>query len=99
MAYVVPAVAAAAQSLLFRNSALSTLLPSSSCSSTRRSGNRRGIILRGELPSTTEYFEKSSMARCLRRKSSSRSRSPFTVVVGALSMARMASEKIVCGSG
>lgn len=86
---------AAAQSFPFRSSVLSTLLPSS-CSSTRRSGNRLGIILRGEAPSTTEYLEKSSTPRCWRRKSSSSSSSPLMVDVGALSMARIASEKIVC---
>ena len=87
---------APAQSFSFRSSALSTLLPSSSCSSTLRSGKRLGIILRGRAPSTTEYFEKSSTPRCLRRKSSSSSSSPLTVDVGAMSMARIASEKIVC---
>ena len=86
-----------AQSLPSLSCALSTLLPSSSCSSTRRSGNRLGIILRGVAPSTTEYFEKSSTPRCMRRKSSSRSSSPLTVDVGALSMARIASEKMVYG--
>ena len=42
-------------------------------------------------------MEKSETPRCWRRKSSSRSRRPLTSDVGAFSMARMASEKIVCG--
>ena len=42
-------------------------------------------------------MEKSETPRWWRRKSSSRSRRPFTRDVGALSMARMASEKIVWG--
>ena len=36
------------------------------------------------------------MPRFLRRKSSSSSSSPLTIGVGALSMASIASEKIVC---
>jgi hypothetical protein len=38
---------------------LSYLLPSSACSATVRSGSFSGIILRGEVPGTTEYLEKS----------------------------------------
>ncbi len=86
-----------AQSFPFLSRVLSTLFPSSSCSSTRRSGKRLGIILRGVAPSTTEYFEKSSTPRYVRKKSSSSSSSPLTVDVGALSMARIASEKIGYG--
>ena len=41
------------------NATLSTLTPSSSCSSTLRSGNRFGMILLGRLPSTTLYLSNS----------------------------------------
>ena len=94
--YLTNIASCSSQSFPFRSSALSTLFPSSSCSSTLRSGKRRGIIRRGVAPSTTEYFEKSCTPRFWRRKSSSSSSCPLTVDGGALSMARMESEKIVC---
>lgn len=47
------------QSFVARSNELSILRPSSSSSATRRSGKRAGMIRRGELPGTTEYFEKS----------------------------------------
>src|SRR5271156_2690450 len=77
------------------NLVLSVLRPSSSCSATVKSGNFAGMILLGEVPATTEYFPKSVIPACLRRKSSSRVRRPLTTFGGACSIANMASEKIV----
>ena len=77
------------------NSVLSTLEPSSSCSATRRSGNEAGMILRGDVPGTQEYFPKFSIFPWLRKKSSSRKHWPVTASGGDSRMARMASEKIV----
>jgi hypothetical protein len=65
------------------NLVLSTLLPSSSCSSTVKSGNFFGNILLGLLPGTILYFPKSVTPQCSRRKSSSRTQRPLTVVAGA----------------
>jgi hypothetical protein len=53
------------------------------------------MILLGEVPGTTEYFEKSLTPACLRRKSSSNSSRPLTTVAGAFRISSMASEKIV----
>jgi hypothetical protein len=53
------------------------------------------MIRRGVAPGTTENFEKSVTPQRFRRKSSSRSNRPFTDSAGALSIARIASEKIV----
>lgn len=78
-----------------RNVVLSIRVPSSSCSATSRTGNSAGMILRGAEPSTSEYFEKSVTPQRRRRKSSSRSRSPFTVSAGARNISSMASAKIV----
>lgn len=77
------------------NCVLSILLPSSSCSATRRSGNEAGMILRGEVPGTQEYCSKFSTFSWSRKKSSSRKHSPVTSSGGAFRMARIASEKIV----
>lgn len=75
---------------------LSTLIPSSSSSSTLKSGNTRGIILLGLAPSTTLYLSKSSSPNPnWRRKSSSVVKSPFTWEAGEESSARMACENIV----
>ena len=74
---------------------LSTLMPSSSCSATRKSGNETGMIRRGDVPGTQEYFSKSVMFSWSRKKSSSRKHCPVTSPGGDLRMARMASEKIV----
>jgi hypothetical protein len=43
---------------LFSNRVLSTLVPSSSCSATLKSGNDAGMIRRGDAPGTQEYFSK-----------------------------------------
>ena len=77
------------------NFVLSTLVPSSSCSATRRSGNEAGMIRRGEAPGTQEYFSKSLTFSWSRKKSSSRKHCPVTSSGGDSSMAMMASEKIV----
>lgn len=53
------------------------------------------MIRRGITPGTTEYFEKSVTPQRFLRKSSSRSKTPFTDSAGALIIARIASEKIV----
>ena len=82
-------------SLERRVTVLSTLVPSSSCSATSRTGNSAGIILRGLAPSTSEYFEKSVTPHCRRRKSSSSSNKPFTFSVGARKISSIASPKIV----
>lgn len=74
---------------------LSYFLPSSACSATVKSGRDLGMILRGLVPGTTLYLEKSVTPACSRRKSSSSSSSPLTTDGEALRMARMASEKIV----
>jgi hypothetical protein len=74
---------------------LSTLVPSSSCSATRKSGNEAGMIRRGDVPGTQEYFPKSLIFSWSRKKSSSRKRWPVTSSGGDSSMAMMASEKIV----
>lgn len=79
----------------FSTVALSILVPSSSCSATRRSGNEAGMILRGEVPGMQEYLSKFSTFSCSRRKSSSRKHCPVTSPGGDSRMARMASEKIV----
>ena len=80
---------------LVRNFVLSIRFPSSSCSATSRTGNLAGIIRLGVDPGTTEYLEKSEIPHFSRRKSSSVSRSPFTVWCGARSIAKTASENIV----
>ena len=74
---------------------LSTLVPSSSCSATRRSGKEAGMILRGHVPGTQEYLSKSLTFAWSRKKSSSRKHCPVTSSGGDSRMARMASEKIV----
>lgn len=78
-----------------RTFALSMRCPSSSCSATSRTGNLAGIIRRGVDSGITEYLEKSETPHFSRRKSSSVSRSPFTIWCGARSIARTASENIV----
>ena len=78
-----------------RTFVLSIRCPSSSCSATSRTGNLAGIIRRGVDPVITEYLEKSETPHVSRRKSSSVSRSPFTIWCGARSIARIASENIV----
>lgn len=54
-----------------------------------------GIIRRGVLPDTIEYFEKSPTPSCSRRKSSSSTQRPFTSLDGALIIASIASENMV----
>ena len=76
------------------NKVLSTRTPSSSCSATVNDGNFAGMILRGWVPGMSEYLSK-FVTPVFRRKSSSSSRQPFTVLAGAFSMASIASEKIV----
>lgn len=81
--------------ILARSFVLSILCPSSSCSATSSTGNLAGIIRRGVDPGTTEYLEKSVTPHFSRRKSSSVSRSPLTLLGGARTISTMASEKIV----
>jgi len=74
---------------------LSTLVPSSSCSATLRSGNEAGMIRLGDISGTQEYFSKSLIFSWSRKKSSSRKQCPVTSPGGDSRMASMASEKIV----
>ena len=53
------------------------------------------MILRGDVPGTTAYLEKSVTPACFLRKSSSSSSCPLITGAGALIMARTASEKMV----
>jgi hypothetical protein len=77
------------------NLVLSILVPSSSCSATRRSGNEAGMIRRGDVPGTQEYCPKSVIFSWSRKKSSSRKHCPVTPSGGELRIAMIASEKIV----
>ena len=70
-------------------------LPSLVCSATVNDGKSFGIIRRGVAPSITEYFAKLDIPHCRRKKSSSSSSKPLTAAGGAVSIARMASEKMV----
>lgn len=81
-----------------RTVVLSIRFPSSSCSATSSTGKLSGIIRLGVDPGITEYLEKSDTPHFFRRKSSSVSRRPFTTLCGARSIARTASENIVCCS-
>lgn len=82
-----------------RDALLSRRSPSSSCSATRRSGRRAGMIRRGRERGTSEYLEKSVCPHSSRRTSSSSRRWPLTRSAGASRIASTASEKTVCLRG
>lgn len=74
-------------------------VPSSSCSSTVRSGSRLGMMRRGDAPGTRAYREKSVTPppRLERKKSSSSASRPLTEAAGVVSRrtARTAALKMV----